>query len=73
MKLIEKIEQALKYTVSDDNGNLFLFDSAFNADFENDNEFNTILENVNKVIHIYNTSEDKDKILNMEIEDIIKL
>ena len=72
MKLIEKIEQALKYTVTDDDGNLFLFETAFNAEFETDEEVNIILEKVNKVIDFYNNSENKEIALEMEIEDILK-
>jgi len=72
MKLIEKIEQALKYTVTDDDGNLFLFETAFNAEFETDEEVNIILEKVNKVIDFYNNSENKEIVLEMEIEDILK-
>ena len=73
MTLIEKIETGLTLSTTDDEGNLFLFVEAFNDLFENDVEIETIRENVYKVHNIFNNSENKEKIMDMEVSDVLKM
>ena len=73
MTLIEKIEKGLTFSTLDDEGNLFLFDEAFNNTFSEDEEIETIRENVYKVQRVYNNSDNKNEVFDMEVSDILKM
>lgn len=73
MTLIEKIEKGLTLCVSDNDGNLFLFENAFNALFSTDPDCKVVLEKVTKLCDLFNTSENKEVIVEMEVSDLLKM
>ena len=73
MTQIENIEKILKFTYTDDNGELKIYEDAVKNIFSDDKNFNSNLEKANSVCEVFNTSENKDLVSEMEIEDIIKL